>query len=366
MQERRYAHLVGTLPFSDEEAAMRRALELMGEQLRTLPDGEIGRKTARHPHGERLGWIQWVVERFDDNPAFELVKPGRYESRLGRWADLTSAARYRVTVPSRKLAEHVNFGFLDYFEQSYPTFDRLREERGRNGLNFQVGIPGAAALSLFALGPVQGLRLRGLFEDRLAHECNRMYERAGQDVVFQLEVPVELGLYLRAPRLAKPLALQLAAGWVASLVEKLHPNARTGLHLCLGDLDHRSLTQLDSLWPLVTFTNAVAKRWPREHPLDFVHMPLAMASLPPSLEPSFYDALRYLELPDETRFVAGFVHAGRDPEQHDRLLAIVQERLDRPVDISHACGLGQGDPVESESLMREAARLANTPPEPTA
>ena len=45
--------LVGSMPFEDEEAAMRRALGTLGQSLIALPDGEIGEKTATYPNGNR-------------------------------------------------------------------------------------------------------------------------------------------------------------------------------------------------------------------------------------------------------------------------------------------------------------------------
>lgn len=218
-------------------------------------------------------------------------------------------------------------------------------------------MPGALAISMFALGPLHGIRLRSVFEDRLALECNRIFAQAGDDVVFQIEVPVELGLYLKAPRLLRPVVLRKAAGWVTSLVEKLDAGARAGIHLCFGDLNNRPFTKVDSVDPLVTFTNAVLSRWPADNPLEFVHLPLAMANIAPPLEPAFYDGLRQLDLPAETRFIAGFVHDGRDEAEHERILGILDECVDRPVDVSSACGLGRRDRDAGERLLAQTAKL---------
>jgi len=50
--------LVGSLPFENEEQAMQYALKLLGTNLSSLPDGEIGEKSEAYPLGTRAGWIQ--------------------------------------------------------------------------------------------------------------------------------------------------------------------------------------------------------------------------------------------------------------------------------------------------------------------
>lgn len=354
----RTAHLVGSLPFQDEETAMRHALEILGPRLRTLPDPEIGRKTERHPRGERLSWIQWIIERFEDNPDFEMIRPPRCEGELGSWADYRSGARYHVRVPSYELRRHLDFGLVEYFERTYALFQRLRDEYARDGIGFQFGVPGALGLSLFSLGPLHGLRLREVFEDQLIEDCDRIRTLAGGDAVIQLEVPVELGMMIKSPRPLWGTLARTATGWLTRFVGRLLPYTRVGVHLCFGDLGNRPYVRVDSTEPLVVFCRELLRSWPPRRRLEYIHLPLAMANEPPSMEAAFYRPLRKLSVPDQTRLVAGFVHESLDDDAHWRILEMVEKNLDRTVGVASSCGLGRRSPEVALGLMRRTARLA--------
>jgi hypothetical protein len=353
----RTAHLVGSLPFSDEETAMRLALDTLGPRLATLPDPEVGRKTDVHPNGERLGWIQWMIERFEGNPAFEMVKVPRCDERTGLWVDYRSAARFRVDVPPHELRRHLDLGLVDYFESSYAIFRRLRGEYGIPDLRFQFGIPGALALALFGLGPWQAFRYRQAIDDQLVEECNRIRTLAGDDVILQIELPVEFGLVLQTPQPLRRAAARVVTGWISDFVGRLLPNTRVGVHACFGDLANRPYRRTDDTAPLVHFFKALLRTWPPRRPLEYIHIPLAMANEAPPLVEDFYRPLRMLSVPEETRIVAGMVHEAWDDEDHWNILSIVEEQLRRPVGVAASCGLGRRSPEVAMALMQRMARL---------
>jgi hypothetical protein len=354
----RTAHLVGSLPFSDEETAMRLALETLGPRLVTLPDPEVGRKTDRHPNGERLGWVQWIIERFEDNPAFEMTKVPRYDEHTGLWSDYRSMARFHVDVPPHELRRHLDFGLFEYFEGSYATFRRLREEYGFDHLRFQFGIPGALALGILGLGTLQGFRYRQVIDDQLVEECNRICRLAGEDVVLQLELPVELGVVLQTPAPLRRTVARVVTQWITRFVGRLLPNARVGIHVCFGDLANRPYRRADDTGPLVVFFKELLRTWPPRRALEYLHIPLAMANDAPPLVEEFYRPLRMLSVPEETRIIAGLVHESWDDEDHWNILSIVEEQVRRPVGVSASCGLGRRSPEVAMALMHRTARLA--------
>lgn len=356
--EARTAHLVGSLPFSDEETAMRHAFDTLGPRLVTLPDPEIGRKTAEHPRGERRGWVQWIIESFEGNPAFEMSRPPRYDETTGLWADYRAAVRYRVEVPPHELRRHLDYGLVPYFEQSYAIFRRLRDEYGCRDVRFQFGIPGALALAFFSLGPWQGLRYRQSMDDQLVEECNRICSLAGDDVVLQLELPVELGIVLQTPRPLQRAVARLMTGWINRFVGRLLPHTRLGVHLCFGDLNNRPYTRADDTDPLVLFCRELLRSWPPRRTLEYIHLPLAMANEAPPLTEDFYRPLRKLSVPEETRIIAGIVHEAWDDEDHWKILSMVEENVRRPVGVSSSCGLGRRSPDVALALMQRMARLA--------
>jgi hypothetical protein len=358
--KQRNAHLVGSIPFKDERTAMTKAIKYLSNGLRSLPDGEIGKKSRRHKLGERLGWIQWVVEGLGETPAFSLVKKPAFERRLGLWADYRSGLRYRLNVPISELHRYLDFGYPEYFKKNYKIFQSLKKKHRLKNLRFQFGIPGALDLSLFSLGFINGFRARKAFEDRLAYEVNAMHEIAGDDVLFQIEVPVELGLSLKLPAILRPLAVRQAVKSIISLVKKIDRDAAMGVHLCLGDLNNKPFSRIRSAAPLVAFSNELVKQWPRGRALDFIHYPLAMADIPPSLSPRFYKPMEKLELPKKTRFIAGFVHEGLGDKEHEEVLSVLENLLGRSADVSSSCGLGRRTPETAELILKKTAKLLSS------
>jgi hypothetical protein len=355
---KRYAHLVGSMPYKDEKTAMEKALHYLGARLVSLPDGEIGRKSERHSRGERLGWIQWVVERFENSPAFAVVKKPGYEPTNGLWADYKSGVRYKLKVRPRSLYQYLDFGYIDYFKMGYGIFNRLKKNSRRKDLVFQFGIPGALAISVFSLGLLQGIRTRKIFEDRLAYEMNTINEVSDGNVLFQIEVPIELGIYIKAPRPFKSLAAGWAVRGILSLVNQLDRNARIGIHLCLGDLNNRPFSIIRDAGPLVEFANRIAALWPKDRALEFVHFPLAMGNIPPSAEARFYEPLKRLALPAGTRVIAGFVHEGLGDQALRDILVVIEKAAGRKVDISSSCGFGRRTEETTGLLLKKTAALA--------
>lgn len=70
----RFAHLVGSMPYDNEEAAMTKALDAIGGHLHSLPDGEIGMKTAQYPKGCRSAWTQIIMDSMEADTENWVVK----------------------------------------------------------------------------------------------------------------------------------------------------------------------------------------------------------------------------------------------------------------------------------------------------
>ena len=108
--------------------------------------------------------------------------------------------------------------------------------------------------------------------------------------------------------------------------------------------------------------NAIAAGFPEDKVLEYVHAPFAAAKEPPIEAEAFYEPLRDLELPDDTRFIAGFLHESLDTEAHRELLARIERLSGREVDVAAACGLGRrASDEEAFEQMRETAALLQEP-----
>ena len=93
--------LVGSLPFDDEASAMARAIELVGDRLISVPDGETGDRSDQYPSGDRYQWVAGLAGRLaGESSLFDAREPGTMNEK-GFPVDFDSAARPLCTCPSR-------------------------------------------------------------------------------------------------------------------------------------------------------------------------------------------------------------------------------------------------------------------------
>ena len=337
------AHLVGSIPAEDPEDAMDLALSRLGPHLRTLPDGETG---------ERRNWIIHIIELFRDHPDLEL-------RRDGDWTGYDDIPVFRIRRGHQLAASSLDFGHVAAFQRSFPAFLERREAAGRPDLAFQVGLPGDFDMALFTLGPSGPFLHRAPFTEATLAEIRAIHAQGGDDVVFQLELPAELVAVARMPSVLQPAMARYLAGGVTDLVAAAPEGTRVGIHLCLGDMNHRALGRMSDVSPLVHLANAIAARWPSGRPLEYVHAPFAAAVEPPPNRTSFYRPVERIRLGRDVPFVAGFVHEDLSLEAHRTLRDHLSGLLGRPVDVATACGLGRRERTDAERTMELAAALCD-------
>lgn len=346
--DRRFAHLVGSTPFRDTAEALDVMLEKLGPALRTMPDGETG---------TRQNWIQGLVESFQHHPDLE-------PARAGDWSDYDRTPTVRVRPGHELTSDNLDLGYLRHFEESWPAFVERRDAANgtlRNDLRFQVGLPGDLDLAIFTFGnPLVGLRQRSVFRNATLRDVRAIHQRAGDAVTFQLEIPFELIALTQLPGLAVGPAAAFFAGGVTRLVRAAPAGTRWGIHLCLGDMNHRAMGRLDDVRRIVALSNAIADRWPAGRHLDFMHLPLAAGVEPPPADLEFYAPLAEVRLPDATRFIGGFIHEDRTLTEQRALLAELERLVQRPVDVACSCGLGRREVDAAVATIERAAELCGS------
>ena len=338
----RGALLVGSIPAADAEQAMTEALMRLGPQLHALPDGETG---------ERQNWIIHILESFRRHADLELAKDGDY-------SDYQKLPRFRVRRGHKLTGDSLELGYASNFRASFATFKAMRDKHGHADLAFQVGIPGDLDMALFAFGPLGILTQRRAFTEATVRDIEAVQREAGNNVIFQIEVPAELIFVTQMPPLIRPLVARYLAGGICRLARLSPEGTRFGIHLCLGDMNHRSLATMSDVGPVVLLANAISRRWPAKRRLEYVHAPMAAAEIPPTLEPDWYAPLSRLDLPPTTRFVAGCVHEDLSLQDQLAVLSIVEQRLGHRVDIATACGLGRRKRESAMAAMDRTRELA--------
>lgn len=316
-------------------------MRLVGPQLRSLPDGETG---------ARRNWIIPAIDNLRQHPDLELAKDGD-------WSDYDKTPKLKVRRGHRLLGATLDFGYDAAVRDARDSFERIRDQHGRPDLDFLVGIPGDWDMAMFTLGPPAGLRHRRAFTEATVAGIRRVHELLGDAAVFQLEVPIELILLTKLPAPARAPAAKLFGRWVAALAAASPAGARFGVHLCLGDMNHKAFGRMTDVSPLVLLANAIGAAWPEGRALEFIHAPFAAADDPPPVAEDFYRPLAQLNLPEGTRFIAGFAHEDQSMADQRAVLATIERLVGRPVDISTSCGLGRREEAAALRALERTAEL---------
>ncbi len=338
----RRVHLVGTIPAESTSDALRLVSETVGDATTDwLPDGETG---------NRQNWIGRLVESLRQHPDLELDKDGD-------WSDYESTPGFRVKKGHR--FDYVALDYFEHFEESWPVFEQVRSDLGRPDLAFQVGIPGPIDVSFAAFGfnPLLGLRHTRPFEDAAVVEVAKIHEKAGDEIVYQLEIPIEIEVVNRIPKPLRKAGARWMAGRILRLVERSPHGTRWGFHLCVGDMNNEAFSRLDDATTLVQLANALVRRFPSGRKLEFVHFPLAHGSEPPVRDRAFYEPLADLAVPADVRVIAGYAHEAQSLEEQQEVRSIIEGLVRRPVDVAASCGLGRRDLDAAQANLRQSKSL---------
>lgn len=341
----RAVHLVGSYPAGSAEEAMLAMLEGAGARLLTLPTGE----TSRYEF-----YIQPIIEGLAAQGVLEVKRAGSWESSRERTV-------YQVPHGTELTGDAMELGYRAEAEEALPIYRRLRAERDLTGLPLQIGMPTDFTLAFIAMG-VAGIRShRDAFRAAAARDIAAIRESAGEEVIVQLEATAEMVLTAKSAPLHRGLDSVLGIGkGIAAAAEAAPAGTRFGVHLCVGSMNNRSRVTMRDARPLVELANSVARRWPSDRPLEYIHGPFAAGDVPPSTDPRFYAPLAELDLPSGTRFIAGFVHESPSLEEQSTTLLMIEEALGRRLDgIASACGLGRRPREIADAMVARAAALAD-------
>lgn len=327
---------------------MTNAIRALGPHLHSLPDGEVGEKSAQYPTGCRSAWTQIIMDSMEADSENWKVKRKAIRNKIGVPAHYTKASVLRPNKSPKDIEKYLDFKWFEYFKSSYPIYKKLKQEHSLDALKFQVGLPTGLGITLVVLGPINGLRYAQAFNRRMATEANEIAKIAEpNDLIFQIEVPIEVIMFHMMP----PLISNIVFGSITGLIKLLNPTIPIGIHLCLGDLNNEALAKLSTLKSLVKFSNKLVNRLPNTHKLDFMHFPLAEGRIPPVVNDAFYNELKKIKLPQGTRFIAGFVHEKLSLDEHKHLLRNIENIRGERVEVACSCGMGRRTSEFADQLL---------------
>ncbi|MGF6822237.1 hypothetical protein M2317_001141 [Microbacterium sp. ZKA21] len=339
------ALLVGSVNFDDAEKTMRVAAATLGDRLKRIPDGEVGK---------RFHWIMFQpdvlgqadgIERVGDQP---IPFPAGLDARPLRIADGVDAAD--IELPP--------LGYADAAIESHAVFTRLRAEGAvPPGVRFQVSLPTpVAVVSSFFSGDDRAA-IEPVYEAAMRRELARIAEVIPhEDLAVQWDVASEMGIIERAAGYGKVMD----AWWpgdpfgglvarLASLIDAVPADAEVGVHLCYGDAGEKHFVEPADAGHLVRYANAVMAAAARS--LTWLHLPVPIDRD----DEEYFAALASLSPVAE--LYLGLVHREDGVAGAERRIAAASRFVTR-FGVATECGIGRAPAGSTEEILRTHAEVA--------
>ena len=339
------ALLVGSVNYDDAEKTMSTASAMLGDLLRRIPDGEVGR---------RFHWIMFQPDVLGQADGIERVGD---EPRLLRGIDIRPL----------RLAEGVDaagiqlppLGYADAAIESYAIFRRLRDAGDiAAGVRFQVSLPTPVAVVSSYFSGDDRAAIDPVYTAAMRRELDRILSAIPHDdLAIQWDVASELGIIERASGYGRTMEAWWPGDPFAGLVERLvalidavPADVEAGVHLCYGDAGEKHFVEPADTATLVRFANAVITASARD--LTWLHLPV-----PIDRDDEAYFA-PLADLAPTSELYLGLVHREDGAEGARRRIAAASAVVDR-FGVATECGIGRAPAGTTEGILRTHAEVAS-------
>ncbi len=339
--------LVGSLPATSTEEALRAGAELFGDMVFALPDGETGPRAA---------WVGYERERLA-RPHPDVVVREETESPTGipRHAYETPVFGIRPGVSELRFG---SWPRIDDAIASYAIFRQLRDAAViPAGLRFQIGLPfPSSAMNGFKgdFAADYPVAARG-YEDLVARELVRLTERIPpDDLAIQWDCAYETQDIEGVLAWTNEGAWERFAGPVMRLTRLIPEEVLVGYHLCYGTFPEWPMYEARDYATLVRMANFAVTNSGRV--VDWLH--LAGPRYLRSEDRSFFRPLVDLE-PGSARVFLGIV-LPIDGVAGLRRRHATASRYLKDFGVAMYCGFGRQPGLDGAETMREHRRVARS------
>lgn len=343
----RKVHFVGSLPGESTEDALNLVEKYAGQSIGPcLSDGETG---------ERSGWMIHIYEAQRQLPELEIAKEGDFSS----WEN---TPRLRVKAGAQFKKADLRMMSQDC-RDSLQEFEKFKSKIKRPDLDFMIGVISPLGLSyqIFGSATDQWKQHVEAFQRGTVMEINEINKITKGNVVFQIEIPIEMIMLVKQPSDVWEETANELAKQMLQLVNECDPGIKFGIHLCWGDLAWGSSVIPDTAEPLVIMTNAISKIWPSGRELVYFHVPFVIGLQQLSLSREYYQPIQSLNLVPETQFFAGFIDERMSVNELIQVRNYIESFIGNEVGISSTCGLGRRPLDEAIKHIELSVQVANTP-----
>ncbi|OFZ98592.1 MAG: hypothetical protein A3H35_15115 [Betaproteobacteria bacterium RIFCSPLOWO2_02_FULL_62_17] len=323
----RDAYLVGTIPLDHIYQVFNTVSELLGENIRRVPDGELG---------DRKMWVSSQYPVLGASPALEV---GEFPSGgVARSTSYEVPLRLRANADPSKIA----FGDLNFARWAITSYGVLRalKDAGKvpRSWRLQVGLPAPQDV-MSLLIPESRAPVETPYECALLAELARIQAAIPHGELAITWDAVRVVLIWEDPENAyvRPWWRDAKPGIVERLVRlgnAVAPGVEMGYHLCYGSQDHSHAINPRDLGACVEIANAVAQGLNRR--IDYVHMPVPRDRS----DDAYFAPLGKLDRDKSGRVYLGLVHYTDGVEGARRRIAAA-ERFLPDFGIATECGFGR-------------------------
>jgi hypothetical protein len=334
------AHLVGSVPLADPTAVFEKVGTDLGRHVRTLPDGETGR---------RADWIGFVRRSLGRNPAFEkdpdvpLFQFKQWDGKVVmEWPLLRFADTARHGTPRDRVSFET--GYAENAIASYRAFAAARAAGTiPAGVKFQICAATPLAIAYMYVSPRDQADFTAAYSAHLAGEIAKIAQALpNDDLAFQWDVCQEVLMwegFFDQPTDYKNAIL----GSLARIGDAVPRGIDLGYHLCYGSPADEHCVIPKDLGVAVEIANGIFARL--ERGVRYLHLPVPHDRT----DAGYVRPLRDLTLPAGASFYLGCVHA-HDERGNARRLEQAQ-RVTAVAGIGSECGWGRADPAKLDAII---------------
>jgi hypothetical protein len=355
-RHRRDILIVGSVPFENAEDVFTNIVEVLGDRVRRIPDGETG---------PRLNWIECQARVFDEHPAFQPVprEPGKEADWRNKSADAKWALRPWSMLRPGRSGRDIEFGPLGYAEAaraSYEVFSRLK----RDGVipspcRFQVSLPTPYNVIDQRILPAQRLEVEAPYERRMLAEVDEI-----ASTIPHAELAIQWDTAHEVQNLdgGRPHWFDNAeTGIIDRLVllgDRIPHGIELGYHFCYGDFMHKHFVEPKDMSVMVRLANKLTDRVQRQ--IDWLHMPVPRNRT----DDAYFAPLQDLKRSPGTKLYLGLIHYTDGVEGAQRRLEVASRFADG-FGIATECGFGRRLPETVRSLLNIHRSIADLAPTET-
>ena len=338
-------HLCGSIPLDDANEVFEAVGHGLGNLVRRIPDGETA---------QRISWLGWQDHVFEGDPNFEAIQSeGDYRAATTpEWMRNTTWFKLKDGIDPAT----VDIRPLDYAKHAIESYAQFKAKKDAGvvdgGARFMAAIPAPFNILNSAIAPDDRLRIEPRFEARMFGEIDEIAAAIPHnEFALQWDCAQDMQAYDGARKTYFDNPREgLIERWVR-IGNRVPADIELGYHLCYGSLGGKHFVEPKDMGNMVEAANGIFAGVSRS--IEFIHMPVPVERD----DDAYFEALKDLELPPETKLFLGLVHDS-DGAAGTRKRMATADKYCSDYGISTECGFGRREPETVAPLIGLHAELA--------